>query len=267
MKTFRSASIDAMLYLVVYLIAQFAVSGVFMIFYGHNIPIMGHILSLAIINLLIMLIFYLSKWCPCNARYLRERHWSVYFWVLLMPLGLLFPMTALQDLFDLPMDNAQQDIMLAFASNPWGFLVLGFIAPIAEEMVFRGAILRRLMKHAYSSCSVDKDKKRSKTALMIAISALLFGLVHVYPAQILNATIMGLLLGYIYVRTGSILPCIVFHCTNNIIICFVEQLMPGIDNMTMYQLAGSYMRLGLYLFFSLCIFVPAFIQFQQLTKR
>lgn len=267
MKKILSASVDAFLYLIVYLIAQFAVSGIFMVIYGQNVPTEATIASLAIINILVMLVFYFTKWCPCNAKYLRERHWGVLFWILLMPIGLLFPLTALQDVLDIPIADSQMDLMKSFATNPIGIVVLGFVAPIAEEMVFRGAILRRLLKHAYSTSGTDKKKKQRNELIMLVISALIFGLVHVYPAQVVNAFIMGLLLGYLYIRTGSILPCIVFHCTNNIIICLVELLLPGIDNMTMYQLAGSNLRLVLYLFFSLCIFVPSFIQFQQLTQK
>ena len=47
------------------------------------------------------------------------------------------------------------------------------------------------------------------------LSALLFGLIHGIPVQIVNAFVVGLILGYIYLRTRSLMSVIVLHAINN----------------------------------------------------
>jgi len=267
MKTLRSTAADALLYLSVYVVIQFVVSAIMMLIFRDEQSSMRQLLLLIAISVGTMLIFGLSKWTPLRPDYLRERHWDALFWSLLMPIGLLFPLNALQDLLSLPTTDALSETSRMIVESQWSIVVVGFIVPIAEEMVFRGAILRQLLVCARAKGGDDKKRKRRLTMAAVALSALVFGLMHVNPAQIVNATIMGLLLGYVYVRTDSILPCVVLHCSNNIIICLIEYAMPGIDNMSMMQLAGSYGRLALYLFFSLCVFLPALLQFHRVSKR
>ena len=89
-------------------------------------------------------------------------------------------------------------------SSLWGVLAIAFIAPIGEEVAFRGVILQKLMDKGWSSNGA------------IFISAIVFGLVHANPNQIFFACILGYLLGWVYVRTQSIVPCIGLHILNNL---------------------------------------------------
>jgi len=89
-------------------------------------------------------------------------------------------------------------------SNPLGVLAIAIIAPIGEEVAFRGAILQKLMDKGWGANGA------------IFISAIVFGLVHANPNQIFFACILGYLLGWVYVRTQSIVPCIGLHILNNL---------------------------------------------------
>ena len=51
--------------------------------------------------------------------------------------------------------------------------------------------------------------------LVVLVSAILFSLLHMNPAQMLVAFILGLFLGWLYVITLSIWPCIICHVANN----------------------------------------------------
>ncbi|MCO6044952.1 CPBP family intramembrane metalloprotease [Aeoliella sp. ICT_H6.2] len=87
----------------------------------------------------------------------------------------------------------------------WGiaFVVLIALAPgFIEEMLFRGYIQRRLLK-------------RWSPFWSIATSSVLFGLAHVTPHAIALALPLGLWLGVIAWRTGSIIPTIVCHAFVN----------------------------------------------------
>ena len=83
----------------------------------------------------------------------------------------------------------------------WAMAVVG---PISEEIAFRYGIAGSLLE----------STKMSKW-LVVLISAVLFSLLHMNPAQMLTAFILGLFLGWLYVITLSIWPCIICHVANN----------------------------------------------------
>ena len=76
------------------------------------------------------------------------------------------------------------------------------IAPVTEELVFRGLILRGLLG-------------RWRPAAAILFSSGLFALVHFNPVQAPVALLLGLLTGWLYVRTRSLGLCILAHALNN----------------------------------------------------
>lgn len=76
------------------------------------------------------------------------------------------------------------------------------IAPVIEELIFRGVIMHGLMRN-YSKFTA------------IFVSALMFALFHLNPWQFPATFILGLLLGFLMVRTRSIYLCIIGHAINN----------------------------------------------------
>lgn len=72
------------------------------------------------------------------------------------------------------------------------------IAPLIEEMLFRGIILRSFLEN-YSVRS------------SILLSSLLFALLHMTVTQLPVAFIMGCLLGWLYARTKCLWPSIMAH--------------------------------------------------------
>ncbi len=88
------------------------------------------------------------------------------------------------------------------AKGGWSILMLVILAPVMEEVLFRG-ILLEAVRSKYSS------------GRAIVVSALMFGVIHFIPQQVVNAFVIGLILGYIYVRTDSLWPVIIIHALNN----------------------------------------------------
>ncbi len=88
--------------------------------------------------------------------------------------------------------------------QPTWFVLLAFAAApaICEELAFRGFILSGF-------------RRSGRTGLAILFSSATFGLMHMIPQQVFNATLLGLALGLIAVRTGSLLPGIAFHAVYN----------------------------------------------------
>ncbi|MFR9620829.1 MAG: CPBP family intramembrane glutamic endopeptidase [Rikenellaceae bacterium] len=87
-------------------------------------------------------------------------------------------------------------------------LSLVVVAPIFEELLCRGVILEAIRK------------KRGALAGCV-ISALIFGIMHFEPQSALNAFIVGILLGYLYLRTNSIFAPILLHAVNNALAYFL----------------------------------------------
>jgi len=82
------------------------------------------------------------------------------------------------------------------------FLVTAIFAPVFEEWMCRGVVLRGLLT-------------KMKPGWAIVVSALFFALIHMNPWQALNAFIIGLVMGYVYYRTGSLLLTMLIHFINN----------------------------------------------------
>ena len=82
------------------------------------------------------------------------------------------------------------------------FLVVAIFAPIFEEWLCRGMVLRGLLT-------------KMKPAWAIVISALFFAVIHANPWQALNAFLIGLMMGYVYYKTGSLLLTMLIHFVNN----------------------------------------------------
>lgn len=76
------------------------------------------------------------------------------------------------------------------------------VAPIVEEIYFRGYVFRAYL-----------DQKGAWRAFLF--SSGLFAVVHLDLAALLPIFSMGLLLSFVYYRTGSIVPAIVAHALNN----------------------------------------------------
>ena len=143
---------------------------------------------------------------------------------------------------------------MAMMNTTGGYAVICLLAPVAEEMVFRGAVLRKLL-----------EWQPAHRWLMIVLSALLFALVHMNPAQLLHPFLIGILLGWIYMRTGSIVPGIIFHWANNTAAYLVTRIYQDPD-VTVSQLFGESTVL-IAVGFSLLMLIPAIYQLHLFMKR
>jgi len=83
--------------------------------------------------------------------------------------------------------------------------------PIAEELAFRGFLIRRLMSSDFESLDT-----RRFTALAVLISSVLFGLLH--GNQWLAGIGAGLLYAMVFLRRGRIGDAVIAHATTNALI-------------------------------------------------
>ncbi len=77
------------------------------------------------------------------------------------------------------------------------------LAPIAEELIYRGVVLR---------CAAKISQR-----FAIFFSAFIFGIMHGNPYQFTLGFLIGIPMAMITIKTGSLIPAIICHMTNNIV--------------------------------------------------
>ena len=105
----------------------------------------------------------------------------------------------------IPMPEALRKVMaesIAGSSRPTLFFSAAVAAPIAEELFFRGWVLRGYL----GRYSVTKA---------VWASAVLFAVFHLNPWQAAVALPLGLGFAWLFLRTGSLVPGILCHATVN----------------------------------------------------
>ncbi len=83
-------------------------------------------------------------------------------------------------------------------------MALLIVAPLFEELLCRGVILEAI-------------RRKYNGWIACLASSLIFGFMHLQPQAVLNAFTIGLLLGYLYIRTNSIFAPMILHLFNNVI--------------------------------------------------
>ncbi|MDR0893358.1 MAG: CPBP family intramembrane metalloprotease [Mediterranea sp.] len=110
-----------------------------------------------------------------------------------------------------------------------GILTIVLIGPVMEELLFRGAIARLLLQ------------RFRHPAVGILLSAFLFGLMHLNPAQMLPAFLIGILLAWVYYRTRSLTICILMHIFNNAFSVYINVTFPEVEKIReFFHTDGAY---------------------------
>ncbi|SNC65637.1 hypothetical protein SAMN06265337_1341 [Hymenobacter gelipurpurascens] len=133
------------------------------------------------------------------------------------------------------------------------FLMIGISAPLLEEILFRGILLNGLLRNY-------------RPWVAIGQSALLFGLFHLNPAQIVSAGIMGLLVGWLYYRTQSLLLCIVMHALNNLMALVGSLSSKAHSEQAPHEALGSWLAYGLVLLVSALLIIEFIRRVQRTTS-
>lgn len=109
-----------------------------------------------------------------------------------------------------PPDTAKQAIDEAGGSIVATILLVGIIGPMAEEIFFRGFVLPGLVK-------------KFGIIWALVISSVVFGLFHIDPGAIVPTFALGLALGWVYIKTGSIWPAMFAHGLHNTVAVLIAK--------------------------------------------
>lgn len=106
------------------------------------------------------------------------------------------------------------------------------VAPIYEEVLFRGIILNGM-------------SKKYNPVIAVLLSALFFALMHMNLIQGINTFLLAIILGSIYIKTGSIYLSIFLHFVNNSLSFFIEPIKELTKNGNFYVVSGIQITVGL----------------------
>lgn len=115
-------------------------------------------------------------------------------------LNALLTLTGFADSSQAYQKVADRQYGVAFAV---GLVLYGMVSPLAEEVVFRGVIYNRL-------------RRQYNPAVGIGVSGLLFGAFHGNPVQGVYGACLGMLMAYLYERSGSFPIPLLFHAVANL---------------------------------------------------
>lgn len=216
------------------------------------------VVSSVLSSLVTLLIFTFGKFAVISRNYLASHPWGTLAWVALLSLGLILPAEWVYERLQITMPESTEAMFEGIMREPLGYMAIGIFAPVVEEIVFRGAILRILLG-LFS---------RSWHWVAIIFSALIFGAIHLNLAQGLHAFVIGLLLGWMYYRTSSVVPGILLHWINNTVAYLMFHLMPQFGDgklIDFFHGDESLMYKGLGC--SLLIILPSLFQIARRMKQ
>lgn len=134
-------------------------------------------------------------------------------------------------------DTAELEQLVEQAPLVPTLIALAVFPPVAEELLFRGVLVRSLAP-------------RMGGPLAVIACAAVFGAYHLFPPQMVSTFALGLVLGFVTVRSRSIVPAMITHVLNNTVAVVLTRdtltgLGPWIDAHPTAMLIGATAVVGL----------------------
>ncbi|MCF0195256.1 MAG: CPBP family intramembrane metalloprotease [Bacteroidaceae bacterium] len=177
-------------------------------------------IGLAVSSLLYIFIMLVTRWAHRGS---HRTTWQSILWALLFAVPVIVVGNVLTELSGI--EDMMAGVIERASHTTWGVLSIAVLGPIAEEVCYRAGIMGLFIKAARDTGNV----RLIITGLLI--QAVLFAGIHVNPVQVIFAMFMGLLLGWVYLRTGSLWPCIALHIANNSTAVAMSRFCPEVDSL------------------------------------
>ncbi len=158
----------------------------------------------------------------CKITLVKKKR-PAYFWPLLIASGILtcigsniiITISQLEYIFS---DYKQVSESLYSGNFIIQLIVIGFIAPICEELIFRGLIYNRA-------------KSYFGPAVAAVTSAFMFAFYHGNMLQFIYAFIIGFMMAYLYEKSGTFLTPVIFHICCNLPALILQQMHVTINSL------------------------------------
>lgn len=138
-----------------------------------------------------------------------------YFVVVIIGAAACFGLNGLLNMSGMTAEYAEQMEylnLLLYSAPLWlQILCTGILAPLAEEMVFRGLVFKRMRTYLHFWPAA-------------IASSLIFGIYHGNMLQLLYAGLLGLAMAFIYEQFRNILAPILFHVSANLLSVLISNI-------------------------------------------
>ncbi|MBN9414756.1 hypothetical protein ABS71_07125 [bacterium SCN 62-11] len=205
----------------------YALAGALMVVIPGNIPVLSGLrgqVALIQTTMLLMPILLLRIYRQPLRPSLRWRNTSLSNWAICLIAAPLMHLcansVAIISSWLLPMseESVRQMTQLLLpkdASQLELFFLIAVCPAICEEMAFRGGLLHAVQQ------PLDRVRPSWRTCLLVGLT---FGAFHFSVQRILPTAVIGCLLTYVALITGSIWPCMMLHLINNALAVFLSSL-------------------------------------------
>ena len=188
-----------------------------------------------------LILFLLSKKEPLIKRLrLNAVSIKIIFFSFIFSLGLIIISDQIDRLIQIFIPTPEYILDLNNLLQPesiWGFILLftavAIIAPIGEEILFRG-FLQQFLEIYWNDITKS-----------ILIIALFFAIIHLNPFWFIQIYILGIILGFLAWKTNSIIPSLILHSLNNTIALILSFIDLEKDN---FYLSNGHVSLWIIIF-------------------
>ena len=158
----------------------------------------------------------------------ERRHYTLK--AMLMAPPAIFLVNIIGEWMPTPPDFVGSQTLFAIMNSSLGIITVCLLGPIAEELLFRAGVMGRKMQESEGFFPGSRR--------LIVLSALLFSLVHMNPIQMPGAFFLGLLLGWAYLGSRSLLAPCAIHIFNNSLAVVIALIYNNPD-VTLTELLGN----------------------------
>ncbi|MDO5717137.1 MAG: type II CAAX endopeptidase family protein [Tissierellia bacterium] len=170
--------------------------------------VMGLFLSQILFLILVPWVVVKYKKYDMKLSFGVERAKRSVYWRVILIMILTYPLASMLSAFFsslmdgiIPMPDLSIPLPKTFPEYLRSLFFFAIVPGVCEEWIFRGFLYR----------AMDGVKIRARIVFLAA----LFALFHLNPHNVVGPFILGLVIGFIRYRTGSIYPAMVAHATNN----------------------------------------------------
>ena len=152
----------------------------------------------------------------------KHHHIAYVLWGMVMTVAISIAVEPLIELFPA---RWYQWLTDAMGRGSWAIMTSIVVAPILEEILFRGIIQ-------------DNAMKRWGGYPGMLIASGIFALVHIIPQQVVSAFFISLAIGYVFMQTRSLVAVILIHAINNIL-AYIQMTLSNGQATTIRELLGN----------------------------
>lgn len=181
----------------------------------------------------------------------KKAKWNAYPQLIVLGAAFSIGFTCLSAMAEIAFysESYQESQAIAYAAGfPAQIVCLGILAPLAEEMMFRGILFKRY-------------RENNRFFRAAVYSALLFGLIHSNTIQMIYGFVTGMFLAYVCEKYGSIWAPICLHSMMNIASLVLTKL--GVFN----WLATEPMKMAFAVIFSAFVASVVFVRIQRMEEK